>query len=164
MVKIEVLGTGCAKCKSLTKTVEKAVQELGIKAEIVKVMMLALALIMVLSPAMASTDTQIIVIIHSPPGAKCAAADRVLTDVLADYENVSIEDIIFSSEEGKRIIKEHKVKDVPSIIIGDSVIGYRDYDGNETKLKMLIKAALEGQNISRLNEDQSDSNLDEEMV
>ena len=37
MVKIEVLGTGCAKCKSLTKNIEKAVQELGIKAEIVKV-------------------------------------------------------------------------------------------------------------------------------
>jgi small redox-active disulfide protein 2 len=37
MVKIEVLGTGCAKCKSLAKSVEKAVQELGIKAEIVKV-------------------------------------------------------------------------------------------------------------------------------
>lgn len=37
MVKIEVLGTGCAKCKSLTKNVEKAVQELGIQAEIVKV-------------------------------------------------------------------------------------------------------------------------------
>jgi small redox-active disulfide protein 2 len=37
MVKIEVLGTGCAKCKSLTKNVEKAVEELGIKAEIVKV-------------------------------------------------------------------------------------------------------------------------------
>jgi small redox-active disulfide protein 2 len=37
MVKIEILGTGCAKCKSLIKNVEKAVQELGIEAEIVKV-------------------------------------------------------------------------------------------------------------------------------
>jgi small redox-active disulfide protein 2 len=37
MVKIEIFGTGCAKCRSLTKNVEKAVQELGIKAEIVKV-------------------------------------------------------------------------------------------------------------------------------
>jgi small redox-active disulfide protein 2 len=37
MVKIEVLGTGCARCKSLTKNVEMAVQELGIEAEIVKV-------------------------------------------------------------------------------------------------------------------------------
>jgi len=37
MVKIEVLGTGCAKCKSLLKNVEKAVSESGIQAEIVKV-------------------------------------------------------------------------------------------------------------------------------
>ncbi len=37
MVKIEVLGTGCAKCKNLLKNVEKAVQESGVKAEIIKV-------------------------------------------------------------------------------------------------------------------------------
>jgi small redox-active disulfide protein 2 len=37
MVKVEILGTGCAKCKSLTKNVEKAVSELGIQADIVKV-------------------------------------------------------------------------------------------------------------------------------
>jgi len=37
MVKIEVLGTGCMKCKRLKKNVEKAVKELGIDAEIVKV-------------------------------------------------------------------------------------------------------------------------------
>jgi len=36
-MKIEILGTGCAKCKSLTKNVEKAVQELGLQAEVVKV-------------------------------------------------------------------------------------------------------------------------------
>ena len=37
MVKIEFLGTSCAKCKSLLKNVEKAVQESGIQAEIIKV-------------------------------------------------------------------------------------------------------------------------------
>ena len=37
MVKIEVLGTGCAKCKSLLKNVEKAVSESGVQAEIIKV-------------------------------------------------------------------------------------------------------------------------------
>ncbi len=37
MVKIEVLGTGCMKCKRLFKNVEIAVKELGINAEIVKV-------------------------------------------------------------------------------------------------------------------------------
>ena len=37
MVKIEVLGTGCAKCKNLLKNVEKAVSESGIQAEIIKI-------------------------------------------------------------------------------------------------------------------------------
>ena len=36
-MKIEILGTGCAKCKSLEKNVREAVKELGIQAEIVKV-------------------------------------------------------------------------------------------------------------------------------
>ena len=37
MTKIEVLGTGCAKCKSLLKNVEKAVAESGLSAEVIKV-------------------------------------------------------------------------------------------------------------------------------
>ncbi|MCP1714266.1 small redox-active disulfide protein 2 [Methanocalculus alkaliphilus] len=36
-MKIEVLGTGCMKCRRLAKNVEKAVAELGISADIVKV-------------------------------------------------------------------------------------------------------------------------------
>jgi len=36
-MKIEVLGTGCAKCKRLEENVKKAVQEAGVKAEVVKV-------------------------------------------------------------------------------------------------------------------------------
>lgn len=36
-MKIEVLGTGCAKCKSLAKNVQKAVAESGVEAEVVKV-------------------------------------------------------------------------------------------------------------------------------
>jgi len=37
MIKIEVFGTGCAKCKSLLKNVEKAVEESGISVDVVKV-------------------------------------------------------------------------------------------------------------------------------
>ena len=37
MVKIEVMGTGCAKCKSLLKKVQNAVEESGTDAEIIKV-------------------------------------------------------------------------------------------------------------------------------
>jgi len=36
-MKIEILGTGCPKCKKLTANAEATVKELGIKAEIVKV-------------------------------------------------------------------------------------------------------------------------------
>lgn len=36
-MKLEILGTGCAKCKGLEKNVRQAVAELGIEAEIVKV-------------------------------------------------------------------------------------------------------------------------------
>jgi small redox-active disulfide protein 2 len=36
-MKIQVLGTGCAKCKALTANAEKAVAELGLDASVEKV-------------------------------------------------------------------------------------------------------------------------------
>ena len=36
-MKLEILGTGCPKCKKLTELVTEAVKELGITAEISKV-------------------------------------------------------------------------------------------------------------------------------
>jgi small redox-active disulfide protein 2 len=36
-MKIQVLGTGCAKCKQLTANAEKAVQELGLGVAVEKV-------------------------------------------------------------------------------------------------------------------------------
>ena len=36
-MRIEILGTGCPKCKTTEKNVRKAVQELGIQADIVKI-------------------------------------------------------------------------------------------------------------------------------
>jgi len=37
MKKLQILGTGCPKCKKLTELTEQAAGELGIKYEIVKV-------------------------------------------------------------------------------------------------------------------------------
>ncbi|MDD1711697.1 MAG: thioredoxin family protein [Methanoregulaceae archaeon] len=37
MVRIEVLGTGCAKCKRLMANVQEAVKDLKITAEVIKV-------------------------------------------------------------------------------------------------------------------------------
>ena len=36
-MKIEILGTGCPKCKKLTELTEEAINELGVSAEIIKV-------------------------------------------------------------------------------------------------------------------------------
>ena len=120
--------------------------------------LLTVALFMVLLPAAAWANSEITVI-TSPGCSKCAAAERALTEVLSNYQESTFEEVIFSSEEGHRIVKEHKVKDVPSIIIGSSVIGYKDYGGNESRLKILINAALQGENISVKSEDETDSNL-----
>ena len=37
MMKIQILGTGCAKCQQLTKTAETAAGELGLQYELEKV-------------------------------------------------------------------------------------------------------------------------------
>ncbi|MFA5795210.1 MAG: thioredoxin family protein [Candidatus Brocadiia bacterium] len=36
-MKIEILGTGCPKCKKLTELTNEVVKELGVEAEVVKV-------------------------------------------------------------------------------------------------------------------------------
>ena len=36
-MKIEILGTGCSKCRSLTALVERVVKETGVTADVVKV-------------------------------------------------------------------------------------------------------------------------------
>ncbi len=36
-MKIEVLGPGCYRCKTLEENTKKAVEELGIKAEVIKI-------------------------------------------------------------------------------------------------------------------------------
>jgi len=37
MKKIQILGTGCAKCKTLAENARKAVEEAGVEAEIEKI-------------------------------------------------------------------------------------------------------------------------------
>ncbi len=36
-MRIQILGTGCARCKTLTANAERAVQELGVQTEVEKV-------------------------------------------------------------------------------------------------------------------------------
>ena len=54
-MRIQILGTGCAKCKTLAQVTEQAVQELGLSAEITKVTDLKqiIALGAMMTPALA---------------------------------------------------------------------------------------------------------------
>lgn len=129
----------------------------------INAILVALAVATVLCPSYAIENPAISIII-SPGCSKCADAERALTAVLADYEDISTEEYSFSSEEGHRIIKEHKVKDVPSIIVGDIVIGYQDYEGDDDKLKRLVVAALEGQYLGSSETDNDENSFDAEKI
>jgi small redox-active disulfide protein 2 len=58
-MKIQVLGTGCQKCKTLAQVTEQAVSELGISAEISKVTDLKqiMAFGVMMTPALAVDGT-----------------------------------------------------------------------------------------------------------
>jgi len=89
-----------------------------------------------------------VILIESPGCTKCAAAQRVLGEV-GKQVPLNITGYYYYSDEGHRIIKEHKAKDVPSIIIGNRVIGYRDYEGDNAKMERLIREALDNQSMNQ---------------
>jgi len=57
-MKIQILGTGCAKCQLLEKNAREAIQELGLDAEIVKVTNVddIMAMGVMMTPALAIDD------------------------------------------------------------------------------------------------------------
>ncbi|MCX6672571.1 MAG: cytochrome c biogenesis CcdA family protein [Methanothrix sp.] len=85
-----------------------------------------------------------VIFIKSPGCTKCAAAERML-DVVGQQVPLNITAYYYYSEEGHRIIKQYKAKDVPSIIIGTRVINYRDYKKDNVLLEKLIREALANQ-------------------
>ncbi len=103
--------------------------------------LLALAILLLVLVSTTSAITEII-LIQSPGCQKCAAAERVLTGIMAGEKDLKLEKYNYFSDDGHRIIEEHKVKDVPSVIIGQRVIGYKEYDEDNAKLERLVREAL----------------------
>jgi len=91
-----------------------------------------------------AVDAKEVIIINSPGCTKCAAAERILEKIGKD-EPINVTGYYYYSEEGHRIIKQYRAKDVPAIIIGMQVINYRDYEGDNALLESLIKGALANQ-------------------
>jgi cytochrome c-type biogenesis protein len=97
--------------------------------------------LLLLAIGLASASTEAI-LIESPGCHKCAAAEQTLKEALTDHPEITIVKFDYFSDQGRIIIKEHLVRDVPGIVIGQTVINYRDYNGNQTELKQLIENAL----------------------
>ena len=87
-----------------------------------------------------------VIIIKSPGCTKCAAAERALEKIGLDVP-INVTGYYYYSEDGHRIIKQYRAKDVPAIIIGMQVINYRDYEGDNDLLESLIKGALANQTL-----------------
>ncbi len=108
---------------------------------------LIVALVLISGMAAANTtlvqgkDASEVILINSPGCTKCAAAERVLGQLGAKMP-LKISEYYYYSDEGHRIIKQYKAKDVPAIIIGTRVINYRDYEGDDALLERLIREAL----------------------
>ncbi len=101
---------------------------------------IAAVLILVLPPAAGSED---LILISSPGCTKCAAAERTLELILADHPGVELTVYDVYSEEGRNVIREHRLKGgVPSIVVMNLSIAYRDYDGDQKLLEEMVRAAL----------------------
>jgi cytochrome c-type biogenesis protein len=88
--------------------------------------------------------TDDVILIESPGCTKCAAAERTLEEVLADYPGVELTVYDVYSEEGRGAIREHHLKGgVPAMAVGDRTIAYRDYDGNQDLLEKMVREALD---------------------
>ena len=85
-----------------------------------------------------------IILIKTPGCTKCAAAEIVL-GTLGQQMPLNVTGYFYYSDEGHRVIKQYKAKDVPAIIVGTRVINYRDYEGDNAKLEELIREALANQ-------------------
>ena len=108
---------------------------------------LVAGLIMIIGLASATE----VILLKSPGCTKCAAAQKVL-DEIGQKEDLNITSYYYYSNEGHAIIKEKKVKgDIPAIIIGERVIGYKDYNGDTELLKRLLMEAIASQMPGRLN-------------
>jgi cytochrome c biogenesis protein CcdA/glutaredoxin len=112
-------------------------------------------ILLLLAIGLVSAGTEVI-LIGSPGCHKCAAAEQALERALLDQPEMTLVKYDYFSDQGRLIIKEHKVRDVPAIVIGQAVINYRDYSGDGGKLEQLIKSALsqsaDGENQSLRNQ------------
>jgi cytochrome c-type biogenesis protein len=108
------------------------------------ILLASIALLLSNGAAVTGKNVAEVILIKSPGCTKCAAAERTLEEVGREVP-INITRYYYYSEDGHRIIKQYRAKDVPAIIIGMQVINYRDYEGDSVLLERLIREALVNQ-------------------
>jgi cytochrome c biogenesis protein CcdA len=106
-----------------------------------KCFVIILGLVLLIGVSSAATQ---VILIESPGCSKCAAAERALEKIGQDVP-INVTRYYYYSDDGHRIIKQYRAKDVPAIIIGMQVINYRDYEGDNALLETLIRDSLANQ-------------------
>ena len=106
---------------------------------------LILWILLFISVVSASTE---VILIKSPGCHKCADAERTLDSVMSENKDIRLTSYDYFSDDGHRVIRTYRTKDVPAIVIGKQVINYRDYNGDNQKLDKMIRAALANQSFS----------------
>lgn len=101
--------------------------------------------LLLISVVSASTE---VILIKSPGCHKCADAERTLDSVMSEDKDIRLTSYDYFSDDGHRVIRTYRTKDVPAIVIGKQVINYRDYNGDNQKLNGMIRAALANQSLS----------------
>ena len=75
---------------------------------------------------------------------KCAAAERTLERVLADYPDAELAVYDVATEEGRAVIRERHLKGgVPAMAVGNRTIAYKDYEGDQALLEEMVREALD---------------------
>ena len=98
----------------------------------------------------------LVTLISSPGCTKCTAAEKVLEEVLVDRPGVDLVIYDVYSDVAREVIRDHQIKGgVPAMVIGERVIGYKDYDGDEVLLEEMIGEALESGGLK--GKDQGDA-------
>jgi cytochrome c-type biogenesis protein len=114
---------------------------MGTRAFVLLLAVLALVPVILLHPAWATDD---VILVESPGCSKCAAAERTLEVVLADYPGTELVVYDVYTEEGRGVIREHRLKGgVPSIVAGNVSIAYQDYEGDQALLETMVRESLD---------------------
>ena len=106
---------------------------------------LILWILLLISVVSASAE---VILIKSPGCHKCADAERVLDSVMSEDKDIRLISYDYFSDDGHRVIRTYRTKDVPAIVIGKQVINYRDYNGDNQMLDKMARAALANQSFS----------------